>query len=144
MFSKNELKLAYGIAIYLLLVGVLCYAALPPEVPDPPVRLMFDVTAGKVLFDHNTHAAETGYGVACYDCHHHPADDETALRACGDCHLPSSAEEKISSTCLDCHEPDEIEDTQMMNKADAFHAQCIDCHLQFEAGPVECSGCHVM
>ena len=63
MFSKIELKLAYGLAICLLFAGALCYAAFPAKTPDEPVRLMFDVTAGKVLFDHKIHHADTGYGI---------------------------------------------------------------------------------
>jgi hypothetical protein len=27
---------------------------------------------------------------------------------------------------------------------DAFHDQCIQCHREFEAGPEECSQCHVL
>ena len=51
MIPKNKLKVVYGIVIYLLFVGVLCYAAFPVKPPDEPVRLMFKVTAGKVIFD---------------------------------------------------------------------------------------------
>jgi hypothetical protein len=76
MFSKFELKLAYGLAIWLLLVGVICYAAFPPETPDQPIRLLYTPAAGKVLFDHQTHQSPTGYGISCGDCHHTLAEDE--------------------------------------------------------------------
>ncbi len=129
MFSKIELKLAYGLAIYLLFVGVLCYAAFPAKTPAEPVRLMFDVTAGKVLFDHKTHYADNGYGVSCGDCHHTLEEDEYA----------------DAQSCSECHDPDEG-DEETPKRADAFHQQCTGCHEGYGAGPLEkeCSACHVM
>ena len=129
MFSKTQLKLAYGLAIYLLFVGVLCYAAFPPKIPDEPVRLMFDVTAGKVLFDHKTHSADNGYGISCGDCHHTLGEDEYA----------------DAQSCTECHDPDEG-DEETPKRADAFHQQCTGCHEGYGAGPLEkeCSACHVM
>ena len=128
MFSKLELKLAYGLAIWFLFVGVVCYAAFPEKTPDQPVRLMFDVTAGKVLFDHKTHYADTGYGISCGDCHHTLDEDEYA----------------DAGSCSDCHDPDEG-DEEMPKRADAFHQQCAGCHEGYGAGPLEkdCSACHV-
>ena len=129
MFSKLQLKLAYGLAIYLLFVGVLCYAAFPAKTPDEPVRLMFDVTAGKVLFDHKTHSADNGYGISCGDCHHTLGEDEYA----------------DAQSCSECHDPDEG-DEETPKRADAFHRQCTGCHEEYGAGPLEkeCSACHVM
>ena len=129
MFSKLQLKLAYGLAIYLLFVGVLCYAAFPAKTPAEPVRLMFDVTAGKVLFDHKTHSADNGYGISCGDCHHTLSEDEYA----------------DAGSCTECHDPDEG-DEEIPKRADAFHQQCTGCHEGYGAGPLEkeCSACHVM
>jgi hypothetical protein len=31
-----------------------------------------------------------------------------------------------------------------MGSADAAHGQCINCHEDYESGPVDCSGCHVL
>jgi hypothetical protein len=128
MFSKLELKLAYGLAIWFLFVGVVCYAAFPEKTPDEPVRLMFDVAAGKVLFDHKTHYADTGYGISCGDCHHTLDEDEYA----------------DAGSCTECHDPDEG-DEEMPKRADAFHQQCAGCHEGYGAGPLEkdCSACHV-
>jgi hypothetical protein len=144
MGSKKDVQLTFGLAIVLLLVGVVCYAAFPQEKPKEPVRIMFKCTAGKVLFTHNVHTADTGYALACQDCHHHPEDDdgEEALQACGTCH--HTGEEAAVESCLDCHETEDIEDTEMQKKSDAFHGQCITCHKDADAGPVECSSCHVM
>ena len=129
MFSKVELKRAYGLAICLLFVGVVCYAAFPNKKPHDPIRLMFDVTAGKVLFDHKTHYSDTGYGISCGDCHHTLTEDEYA----------------DAQSCSECHAPDEG-DEEVPKRADAFHQQCTGCHEQYGAGPTEkeCSACHVM
>jgi len=129
MFSKIELKLAYGLAISFLFVGALCYAAFPAKTPDEPVRLMFKVTAGKGLFDHKTHHADNGYGISCGDCHHTLAEDEYA----------------DAQSCSECHDPDEG-DEEIPKRADAFHQQCAGCHEGYGAGPLEkdCSACHVM
>ena len=79
--SGKELQLAYRLAITLFIVGVASYAytAFSAKPPDEPIRVMYKTTAGKVLFDHKTHSADTGYGISCYDCHHHPPEDESAL-----------------------------------------------------------------
>ncbi len=130
MFSKIELKLAYGLAICLLLVAALCYAAFPAKTPDEPVRLMFEVTAGKVLFDHQTHTSEFGYGLSCKDCHHELEEDDDDMDA---------------QLCGECHDPDEG-DEETPKRADAFHQQCAGCHEEYDSGPLEkeCSTCHVM
>jgi predicted CXXCH cytochrome family protein len=129
MFSKKELKLAYGLAVCFLVVGVISYAAFPLKPPDEPVRLFFKVTAGNVLFDHKIHASESGYGLSCQDCHHELTENE------GERPQP----------CEACHDPTQG-DEEMPKLADAFHKQCAGCHADFGAGPTEkeCSQCHVM
>ncbi len=151
MSLKKELKLAYGLAIILLVVGVISYAAFPAKAPEEPVRIMYKVVAGKVLFDHKAHTAESGYGLSCRDCHHHPEDpedEEDSLLACGDCHQIPAEGEAVPQACDECHEPDEIEDSEMTKRADAFHSQCEECHKDSDIGPVEdderCSWCHFM
>lgn len=129
MFSKIELRLAYGVAIWLLFVGVVCYAAFPAKTPSEPVRMMFEVAAGKVLFDHKTHHSVTGYGISCGDCHHTLEPDEYAdAQSCSECHDPTEGDEEVPK------------------RADAFHQQCAGCHEDFGAGPKEkdCNACHVM
>ena len=124
MISNKELQIAYGLAIILLVVGVLSYSAFSAKTPDQPVRLMFKCVAGKILFDHKTH--ESDYGISCSDCHHNLEEGETNPQACGECHEPVSQDEDVP------------------NRADAFHAQCIDCHKESGAGPEKCALCHVM
>ncbi len=143
MIPKQKMKLVYGLVIYLLVVGVLCYAAFPVSPPEEPIRIMYSVAAGKVLFDHYTHTSESAYGLSCWDCHH-PANDEAALVACGSCHKSDGEEPQPSQECPDCQDGNEIEETQVLKRADAFHDQCIGCHQEFDAGPVECEACHVI
>jgi hypothetical protein len=146
MTPKKELQLAYGMVIILLVVGFLSYAAFSAKTPDQPVRIMFKGVAGKVLFDHRTHTSDSGYGVSCKDCHHHPkSDEEAALMACGECHQAPTADAQVPQSCSDCHEPDEIEGAEMSKKSDAFHSQCERCHQDVGAGPEEnrCNWCHV-
>ena len=146
MTSKKDLQYAFGLAILFFVVGVFCYAAFPKKTPDPPVRMMFTSIAGKVLFDHKTHSAESGFGVSCFDCHHHPGENEESLLACRACHDPKGEEKpaKDKAACLECHGADEIEDAELMNRSDAFHAQCIGCHQDFGAGAQACASCHVL
>lgn len=126
MTSKKELWVASGLTLILLIVGVISYAAFPEQAPEQPVRLMFKGVAGKVLFTHKMHASESGYDVACSDCHHNLEEGETDPQLCGECHEAESEDEDVPA------------------RTDAFHSQCISCHQQAEAGPEECASCHVM
>ncbi len=130
MFSKNELKLAYGLIIYFLFVGVLCYAAFPPESPQEPIRLKFEVATGNVIFEHEKHLDVNGYGLSCGDCHHTLSEDEY----------------DEAGSCSECHELDEG-DEEVPKRSDALHQQCAGCHEGIESGPLyveqDCSTCHV-
>ncbi len=149
MTPKRELQIAYSLIIVFLFVGFISYAAFPAKTPDEPVRLMYKTVAGKVLFDHKTHLSDSGYGLACQDCHHHPEEPEEleeALVACGECHKVLEEGKTFPDSCLDCHEAEDLEDSEVLKKSDAFHSQCESCHQEVDAGPEEerCSWCHVM
>ena len=143
MAPKKELKLAYGLAIVLMVVGVLSFAGYSAKVPDPPLRMMYPTNAGKVLFDHQNHLAADRYGLACADCHHHPEGEDNTM-ACGDCHGSPEQHAAIAETCNECHDPDFYDLADVSKRSDAFHQQCIGCHEQFNAGPVACNACHVL
>jgi hypothetical protein len=143
MTQKQEFKLAYALAGILLVVGIFSYAAYSAEPPDTPLRVMYQTVAGKVLFDHKAHFSPEHFGVSCQDCHHHPYD-EPDLRSCVVCHQVVEEESGVPEACLDCHDIDEIEGMEMSKSSDAAHGQCIDCHDEYEAGPVDCNGCHVL
>ena len=129
MFSKKELKLAYGVAVCLLVIGAISYAAFPLKAPEEPLRIRFHVTAGNVLFNHKIHSSEEGYGLSCEDCHHELLDGESDTPV----------------ACIECHDPEEG-DEEVPKRADAFHQQCAGCHEDYEAGPVEkeCTLCHAL
>ena len=126
MAFKKEQRFAYILAAVLLVVGVVSYAAFPKKTPDRPIRIMFQGIAGKVLFGHQTHTADSGYAISCADCHHTLEAGETEAQA-----------------CLECHEQ-QSEDPDVPKRSDAFHRQCINCHQEIEAGPKECNACHVL
>jgi len=130
MSSNNQLKLAYRLATVLFVVGVLSYAFFSAPAPAQPVRMMLHNAAGKVLFDHKTHSAESGYAISCSDCHHNLEPGEMVG--------PGEVE-----SCGACHEPDSAEDGP--KRSDAFHQQCRGCHEDYGAGPKEkdCAACHV-
>ncbi len=155
MTPQKELKLAYGLAIVLLIVGVLSFAAFPAKTPDEPIRIMYKSVAGKVLFDHKTHRADSGYSLACEDCHHHFEfegssgidGEEPVVQACAVCHPFKPKEQAYPESCMECHDEEDLdEDVEITKRTDAFHNQCEGCHQETEIGPVEerCNWCHVM
>jgi hypothetical protein len=127
MFSRIELKRVYGLTVCLLLIAVVSYAAFAVTPPTPPARIVFQTVAGKTLFDHARHASDTGYSLACGECHHTLSKDEYDQAA----------------SCTECHDA-EKGDADLPKRADALHQQCIGCHTEYGAGPVECAQCHVM
>ncbi|MFZ3045412.1 MAG: cytochrome c3 family protein [Desulfatirhabdiaceae bacterium] len=141
MTSKKHLQIAYSMTAILLVIGLFSYAAFSAKKPDQPIRIMYKGVAGSVLFDHKAHAADRGYGLSCNDCHHHPPGQDSDFLACSACHKAEGDTAKPES-CKDCHDPSEYEDYEMVTKTNAFHAQCIECHQQIGAGPVECAACH--
>ncbi|MDP2644620.1 MAG: cytochrome c3 family protein [Desulfobacterales bacterium] len=128
MISKKALQGAYGLAIVLLLVGVLSYAAFPLQRPELPFRWLFKGIAGKVLFDHKIHAGDLGYGISCKDCHHDLEGEDTAAAPCAECHERES------------------KDPKMIKYEDSYHRQCGECHEQIEKGPLkeDCAKCHIL
>ncbi|MDY0164687.1 cytochrome c3 family protein [Desulfobotulus sp.] len=111
------------IALLLCGMGFGAYALFPPPGPDggEPVRILFEGKAGHVLFDHKIHT-ET-YGIDCASCHHN-LDYGDDTYSCAVCH------EKVS------------DDPHMLSLTDAYHEQCIQCHMDEQAGPVDCAACH--
>ena len=149
MTSKQQRMIVYGVSALLLLVAIVSYAAFPVKEPEEPLRLMYHTNAGKVLFDHQKHTAAGGYALNCADCHHeHPDGDEIEPVACGLCHPPRPEGKTIPEMCLDCHDQSEIENPEIMKRSDALHKQCMGCHEEYGAGPMdnpeECSKCHVL
>jgi len=144
MTSKKQLFFAYGLAIPLMFISIICYAEFPLKAPDQPFRKVYHTPTGKVVFDHQTHFSELGYGLTCADCHHHFIDEEeSALASCNYCHQKLPEGESNPESCLDCHDEDEIEESETINNVDAAHQQCIGCHKEFGADAAECDECHL-
>ena len=148
MTSKKHRLIMYGVAVQLILIAIVCYAAFPVEKPQEPIRLMYQTIAGKVLFDHQTHATVKGYALECLDCHHAHFDEEIEPVACSLCHTAKGQTKEFPESCFECHgDASEIEDPDTLKRADAFHQQCVQCHEQYGAGPQSgsenCSACHV-
>lgn len=166
MTSKKHRMIMYGVAVHLVLIAIVCYAAFPVNTPEEPIRLMYYTNAGKVLFDHQTHASAQGYGLGCIDCHHaHPEGEEIEAVSCAMCHPPRPAEKQLPESCLDCHDSSEIESPEIDRRADVLHQQCTECHEGYGRGPmhsgflseaakqdhqdrpnpwVDCNKCHIL
>lgn len=163
MTSKKELQLAYGVAIVLFVVGVISFGAFSAKEPEIPLRIAYEGVAGNVLFTHETHMSEVGYSLDCYTCHHHGEVttscslchlevDDAFAESCLECHyyedhewLEAEVENGVryypKESCYDCHF--EVEEMSAMMQTDAFHGQCIGCHVDSDAGPKDCIGCHL-
>jgi len=125
MEVKTERIIAYCATGILLVAGVICYAAFPQKAPEEPVRIFFTSIGGSVLFDHKEHASDSGYGIACGDCHHDLEGQKGRPTACGECHHKDTAQDAPK-------------------RADAFHKLCKGCHESEGQGPVECRSCHML
>jgi hypothetical protein len=113
---------AHFLLAILFVIGVVCYAAFPHRAPEEPIRILFQSTAGNIVFDHKMHASEDGYAYECTACHHAWEEGEGKPLACGECH--------------------EVDGEESLKRSTVFHTQCIGCHEDFGTAPVDCAGCH--
>lgn len=120
--TTSQRTIASGIALFLLVLAIACYVLFPVSPPEEPYRMVFTGKTGNVLFDHEAHTAS--YGLDCAACHHNLEDDDETYD-CGECHTAEAAEEE-----------------DMLSRTDAIHMQCITCHEDEGAGPVDCTACH--
>ena len=138
MEPKKELLLPYCVAGILLFVSVVCYAGFSKEAPAEPERSMFQSVAGKVLFTHKAHTSESGYSIACADCHHHPEDEDESSDESSDENADESSDENA----------DENADENVDENADAENEDsflgCAECHVMPEDGTMAeaCLECH--
>jgi hypothetical protein len=143
MTPQKEFKLSLGLAVVLLLIGVVSYAAFPVKAPaNEPLRQLFcsggGCAAGQVLFDHAKHTKDA----SCSDCHHHPVEDETDIRPCGDCHQKENPV-VVQQICLECHEPGEAHHPEEAAEAGDEATKCAECHMpEGDEAPEFCMECH--
>ncbi|MEF2145405.1 MAG: cytochrome c3 family protein [Desulfovibrionaceae bacterium] len=142
-----------------LLLAALAGPLLSAPAEQPPARVLFDNTGGRVIFAHTVHVDD--YGLECGECHHDEGDPAKPV-PCGACH-PASFDESWKhdhpsffpnkDMCLRCHDsdpsggvtPDNRPDTDWLPvRADAFHGQCMGCHdsMGGPTGEQECKSCH--
>ncbi|MFZ5563682.1 MAG: cytochrome c3 family protein [Thermodesulfobacteriota bacterium] len=142
MGSQKEIKVAYGLAVVLLVVGIVCYAAGSPEKPDEPVRKVYKNLGGDVVFDHTTH---TQYADDCTVCHHH--NETENFTACAQCHGTQEAK-TVPAVCADCHPlsgdkyPSDDHHAFLETEPDTW--TCKRCHslAEGETVPASCGECH--
>ncbi len=151
MTSEKEYRLALRLAIILFVVGVLSYLAFPVQKPEPPIRVSyFDSKGGKVVFSHMLHEEDLGY--ECLDCHHpHPWDEddpvdidtEGKIWSCDRCHNAGEIN-NLPDQCWECHGEGDFYIEDIKKTPEVLHDQCIGCHEDEGAGPVECKECHMI
>jgi len=150
MTSNKKRELAKWIVGILLVIGICGYGFTAyknkanKNTTHEPIRVMYQPATGKVLFDHKTHASETKYGLSCIDCHHHPEEEEDAIRSCDFCHVYPDKDKSFNPNCLECHDQEDVEGVETNYLVDKNHTrgECIKCHTDFGKGPVECLSCH--
>lgn len=139
MSENKERKIAYGIALACLFIGIICYSLLPAKTQEQPVRVMYECTGDNVLFDHMAHSRQ--YGLECADCHHESAMQENEGKqeaaSCGTCHTGESAyKPALGEQGLFDHD----------THSQYYGLSCTDCHHMYDpesgSSPQNCSACH--
>lgn len=128
--NRFRLRKIPAIPLMVILLAVFCFAldafsgVDEGTVTDPA----FSATSrNPVLFDHEAHMDAAGV-TDCNTCHHVFEDG-------------AFVEEDSSEgmTCSECHLGEKGETLPLIK---AYHQRCKSCHLEQEAGPVTCAGCH--
>jgi hypothetical protein len=146
----------------LLLVGTVCVflaggLQAATEVVDV-IKMQnpaYEHTKGIVEFSHRKHFTE--YGASCGDCHHDDKGQPLAdlkegddVKGCFECHskpgdVPKDVKKEWREKKL---KRDEMKKLELEYHAEALHANCIDCHKDWnkanksKAAPTSCSKCH--
>ncbi|RLA92100.1 MAG: hypothetical protein DRG25_06830, partial [Deltaproteobacteria bacterium] len=94
------------------------------------------VTCGECHAWENTQKAEkVVWPDAGFDYYLHNLHADAAGGDCGICHHTGDM-----TSCRNCHGKKDGDETLSFRKA--AHISCIQCHLEYEAGPSSCKGCH--
>jgi len=113
---------------------------------DPDISFLYDKFE-PVRFRHQWHADIVK---DCTVCHHYfDKHDELAREtgtSCESCHsgLPD-VQQNRAIPCSVCHETEfSRANKERVGLKGAIHRLCIDCHQDYESGPVDCMECHVL
>ncbi len=93
-----------------------------PQVSDEPLLTspVLVEMYGPASFNHEAHQSLT---TDCAVCHHYS--------------------EETYPSCRECHDtPFDPENLNKPGITHVYHLRCISCHIEYQAGPVECVGCH--
>ncbi len=118
------------LAVLMLGFGALAYTCALPEVPTTTAQPTGETPLlssavlvemyGPASFDHELHQRIAGDCAVC----HHRSGDKTPR--CNECHSAPFNPANLNKPGI----------------AHVYHLRCISCHIQNEAGPTECTGCH--
>lgn len=112
-------------ALLIALVGV-AWSQMDMEVVDN--TFFEDPERPPATFVHDDHNYEADI-MDCNVCHHVYEDGEF-----------QEDQDSVGMYCSDCHGLEA--DGSMPGLMQAYHGQCKGCHLEKDAGPVTCGGCH--
>lgn len=86
-----------------------------------------NTSAGPVLWTHEAHGQE----YQCRECHHdRTGQPNEPFLSCDQCHHDRPGGVQVKA------------EMPVSPAADAVHNQCLGCHREKKAGPVECNSCH--
>ncbi len=139
-----------------ILTGILFIIALsgylvPAESEGPPVRVLLDNKAGKVIFTHKSHLENEDED--CTQCHHTSIGDTTPPH-CNSCHVKkfdatfaaNHQDEIDPKYCIACHHPIATiaNFSHDAHVNDYVEKDCQMCHhdKSIEPEPQACSQCH--
>jgi hypothetical protein len=123
----------------------------PAPAPAMPGEVIFESSAGNVLFPHMVHLK-----FGCVACHHqiqagerdtpHPDYLTSSWINCQSCHNENSQSGSQYYKCSDCHhsEPENIADETLSSKV-VIHKSCWKCHQSGTGAQASegCGECHV-
>jgi len=153
--KKRQALFPAVVIIVTAAVGILGYS-LEDEQRAEPLRMLYETTAGPVVFDHQLHATSGSYDLECRKCHHLETHlsfeaDEGPVVFDHQAH----GREGSGMECRECHhltthlsfENDRggvVFDHQTHSTSADYDLGCDDCHHMKEEGKrvAECGSCH--
>jgi len=92
-----------------------------PEAGEPPTKVTYAASFGKVLFPHDTHMS-----IDCSKCHHTGENNK-----CDTCHLHNKKTSAVTQVTF-----------YAVAHGTKSERACTACHIQSKAGPTKCTECH--
>ncbi|WP_243545952.1 cytochrome c3 family protein [Pseudodesulfovibrio tunisiensis] len=147
----NKRYLTISVLTGLLFLTAVVGYLIPADSEAVPVRLLLANKGGKVILDHQAHAA--WQNDRCGDCHHTSGNDPKPPR-CGECHarkfdqtFADTHQDLLNeSQCAACHHPSATIDnfSHDAHVEDYTDQDCQACHHppDIDPGPQSCANCH--